>query len=551
MTHFSFIQDSEFELNGHTYRIISVIDEDLQIQNMDTGKITTIELQTAYQNFMGGQLIPIVTRFNLGKKKSVSYSVDRLLADLSPEEIKSIKIKLSFIKYFINSQSYKTNAEVERQLKQYWVEEEMGVRPSASKAYRWISKYLSSGENPMSLCSKTNLRGNRTQNVDAEVLDICNHIINIHYLTKKRNTIKDTYNEIVAAIARENRLRVFSKRLKAPSCKKIYQLVHALNKFEVMKYRYGKPAADIAFRLVQGPVISDGLNARWEVDHTTMDVIAVDDDFGVLLKRPILTTITENSTKMIMAAYVSFETCSTTRVLLAIKQAILPKTAIINQYPDLNLDWICHGIPDLICHDQGLEFVGSGLESFLLAMLIHSQQAPIYRGDKKGGVERTAGLVNKRVTAMLPGKTFASIQEKGFGYNPKKYACVPLSIIKEYIYRDLDIYHKTKHDTLNMTPRQKWKLEAKKRPIRLPADLDFLDAHIGQYATRTLSQCGIEFKNMYYTSKELKRYFQQHGSHQVELRYNPGDLSHITVMVKNGGTSKFQSIPLGQITPMN
>lgn len=538
MSTFQFIPGTEFVLNGVRFQILSIIDETFQIQDQSSGRIKEISRHDALTNFADGNLIPVAPKFIIGKKMGEVYKVEAMLDDLSDQEQKELRIRISFVKRAMSQNVQLTHHAIGTFLDTYWDTEEMGMMPSTSTAYRWLRAYQKSNSNPFSLLPKTHQCGNRILRLDGMVLDICNTVIRELYLTDKKKSMKSTYREIVASIARENKQLVPSQRLTQPSYKKVRSMIKSLNQYEVMKAREGKHAADLYFRNVTGSLECDHLNAIWQIDHTPLDVYAIDDDFGVLLQRPTLTTVFEKTTKSIMAAHLSFETCSTTRVAQALKQAIMPKTDLSHISPNENLDWYCHGLPELIIYDQGKEFTGMGTGALLHSLGIDAIQAAMGKGNLKGGVERVAGLLNKMVTEDLPGKTFASVGEKPFGYNPKKYASAPLSVIREKLYRCIDLYHSKKHDALNMSPKAKWKELEKVQQIRLPSSPDLIDAQIGQMAKRTLSHTGIEFMNMYYNSKPLNDYFKKHGKHKVNIRYNPEDLGQIIVMAKDNGYFK-------------
>lgn len=538
MNHFSLIEGTNFTLNDKRYSVINCFGDEIQIQDSATGRIESLHKPEALARYIEGRLVPHVNQQLAGKQRGTNYNTEALLVDLSEELRLHLQCKQSFVKFFLGRHERLCLERVQKCLNEYWNNSEMGQKPSATTAYRWIKVFQRSNGDTLSLLPKTHNKGNRNQRIGDVVLDICRNKINNIFMTRASPSVRETHREIVATIERENRLLLPSKRLAAPSYTFVRRLIQAIPKYEVTKAREGKSRADLDFRYVKDSIQTEGLNSRWEIDHTTMDVIAIDDDFGVRLTRPTLTTVLEISTKSVMAAWVSFETCSTTRVAQAIKQAILPKTDLKEIYPHLDIDWYGHGLPDLIAYDQGKDFTGEGTQAFFLALDIDGAQMPKERGDKKGGVERVGGILNRMVTERLPGKTFASIDEKPFGYNPKRYACVPLSLIRETLIKMIDLYHDTKHNAINMTPRAKWAEEVKRRPVRLPVSPEFIDAYIGQMETRVLTHTGIEFMNMFYNSSQLNKYFRQHGKHKVQIRFNSEDLGSIIVMSKKTGYFK-------------
>lgn len=537
MSYFKFEKGLEFNLGGVQYTLHSEIDDGWQVEDSQGGRIVFIKTHDLLEHYRSGVLVPILTVMKAGVVREKNYLVEAMFDELEESEKLEVKAMLSFVKHFIKSYPHKKSiGYIERVLGEYWKQDEMGRKPSGISAYRALRKYVASDGDPNSLIKRKYLRGNRRRRIAPEVLAICERAINNVYLTKARPTVETTHTEVLASIKLENRIRLPSQQLKAPSVTTLRNMIKKYDRYEVVKGRYGKHTADMEFRNVLGHTPSEGVNSRWEIDHTPFDVVVLDDDYGIPIGRPSLTTIIDCGTHCIMAAHVSFQTNSTIRVAQAIKEAIFPKTSIREEYPSIDGDWACYGIPDYIAHDQGLELIGSSTQSLFHDLNIDTATMPMHRGDKKGMVERMGGVIVASITERLPGKTFNSISEKPFGYNPKRFASITLSTLREMVYKFIvDYYHQRPKDAIGMSPMQKWIEAIKHRSPRLPPNQDYVDARIGLVEYRRLTHKGIEFQNMLYNSKELGMYARSQGHHELKIRYNPEDLGHIIVMTKDSG----------------
>jgi putative transposase len=546
MSNYYLREGLEFNLSNQNYFIHSKLESGWQVENESTGRIVFYEEAQLLEEFLKGNLRPKSANAPAIRSKKNGLIVDQILADVDPWSRHVISVRLTFIKYFTsNFSGHLTQKYIQIALDDFWVSKDMGKIPSVSSAYRWIRSYMDSGEDIMALLPRNAMRGSRTKRLNKETIDFCLTIIHAKYLNTNRITVAELMEDIKTGIYYENKMRAPSKQHAVPSKSTITRLIEEIGAYEVYKGRYGKVKADLRFCVVKDQTPALHIHARWEIDHTPMDVIALDDIYGKPIGRPILTTIVDVKTRMIIAAYVSFEFTSAIRVMNTLKQAILPKHEILKQFPKIENDWPCYGLPDEVFSDRGAEFMGELFHSFCQAMNIGVAKGRKLHGNDKGTIERTAGVINYMVTSQMKGKTFQSIPLKTFGYNPQKDAVLSLHAIKEAVYRNVcDVYHQSFHSTLGKSPIEKWKEEVGNVTLRLPSSIEYLEANIAIADTRKLTNHGIELHNLAYSSRDLEKLVHQIGYVEVGIRWNPDDLGHILVNLKAGG---FLKVPLNKV----
>jgi putative transposase len=97
----------------------------------------------------------------------------------------------------------------------------------------------------------------------------------------------------------------------------------------------------------------------WQVDHTRVDVLVVD-QAGEVLGRPTLTAVVDSYSRCIMGIHLGFDAPSAAVVCLALRHAILPKH--YSAAYELNQSWGTYGLPQYLYTDGGKDFRSQHLE---------------------------------------------------------------------------------------------------------------------------------------------------------------------------------------------
>nr|WP_229223937.1 transposase family protein [Duganella sp. sic0402] len=272
---------------------------------------------------------------------------------------------------------------------------------------------------------------------------------------------------------------------------------------------------------------------RIEVDHTPLDLIVIDEDTALPLGRPWLTVAIDRYSRMIMGFYVCFHEPSSFSILQCLKRAVLPKEAWLMKYPDIKEPWPCHGIPELIASDNGMDLHSDAFVKICEEMGIQLLFCPAKEPEYKGSVERFFRTISQGLIHRLPGSVFSNVDQRG-DYPSEEVAAIDLKTLMHLMTKwVVEVYHCSKHRKLGMTPLAKWTDGLGERSIELPAHPEQMDVLVGIPAKRTLFRYGLEVDNLFYNSADLQAIFGRAGAEsklKLSLKYYEDDISYIHVL---------------------
>ena len=172
-----------------------------------------------------------------------------------------------------------------------------------------------------------------------------------------------------------------------------------------------KYAKDIAPRTGSARDGLIGATHRYEVDATVLDLyVAYPYKAGLSVGRPVLYLVVDVYSSMIVGMYLGFSGPDWSGVAQALANACLDKVEYARRFGvDISEDdWPAHHIPREITIDNGREYKDCVISSSLKSLLGISavNLAAAYRGDCKGTVERTFGVLNDSLIHHLSGSIF-------------------------------------------------------------------------------------------------------------------------------------------------
>ncbi|UMZ12141.1 transposase [Pseudomonas sp. MPFS] len=399
--------------------------------------------------------------------------------------------------------------------------------PSISTIRRWYSKF--SGGNVVKLVPKHSKKG-RANAVSGELEEILNGVIEDIYLKPERPEISKVIVEYQKRIDEKNATRLPSLQLKKPCGMTIRRYIAKLDPYEVDIHRLGKHAAKKKHRTaIEVLTVADILD-RWEIDHTLMDVLLVDEDTGLVIGRPYITVVLDKFSRMIMGYLIHLAAPNTETVLRVIERSIRPKEELLKRFPEVEGEWRAHGLPTRVVPDNAAEFHADDLISGFNELGIEIMY-PRSRGpEMKGSVERFFRTLNTGLIHGLPGTTFSNIQDKG-DYDSEKNACFTLAQLERSVVKWIvDGYHQTPHRSLGeRTPAQIWASAEADRLIKLPVDLDELECILARRRSVNIHHYGIEVDGHGYHSPELADLrMRMAPKEKVSVRFRD-ELSHVWV----------------------
>lgn len=527
----TFCANARIQLDGREHHLVRKIsDTTWQLEELTTRRIsdfTQTELQSLYAE---GRLIflsdydKVVRIFKRARQPLTLSEADWLIAKTRRAYVLAINGLARTRKLLDSAISH--------------VQKSLGVetpRPNASTVLRWHDRYYQCGEDIHSLAPGFARLTHRKPRYPQEVLDLLDQAIIDIYLTLERPSVEETLNHAITAVNQENQLRPKQLQLPRPTRRLLQRVINKIPAYERCAARHGDTYAKRRYRGVLNHHITQAPLERAEIDHTVLNVIAVDDESGLPLGRPYLTICIDSNTRCILGLYIGFEPPSYLSVARCLRHAFLPKADLVQRYPEIVHPWEAHGVMAILVVDNGQEFHSDALELACQALGIEIHYTPRKTPWLKGKVERFLGTINREVAHITPGTTFENILTRE-DYDSSKNAVVSLNVLKEVIHRWIvDVYHQRPHRGLKTTPAIAWKNSISVDEIPLPDDPKRLDALLGRPYTRTLTHQGIEFDSLVYNSQEMIDLRRRFGAKlEVDIRVNDSDLGHLHLIGPDG-----------------
>jgi putative transposase len=452
----TFTRNQLMRIDGKDCRLLRRVDDDTAwlMEEVQTGRNRTLTDSERNRLYREGKLTLIVPGLN-------DRVVGKALADGLNEKNRQwgmAKVRRAFV---LLLESMSTSVEERKKgVLELW--EKIGrpqtkkcsphrtPKPPTLKAIsEWRKRFISGGRDTLSLIERTANCGNRARRMPEMGLRLIREAINEVYLTQERPPLKAAVDEATARIHAENSQRPAGDQIPTPSYKLVLNTLRSdYDQFDIDVCRYGREEATKRYRRVCKH--HDGLkpNVEWQIDHTVLDVIAIDDQSGLPLGRPCIAIAIDVGSRMIMGIYISFYPPCQLTLYGCLKEAILPKDWVREKYPDIENDWPAVGLPDEILVDRAMENFANGLLGAMGMAGVTPRQAPRKMPWLKPFVERVNGTIERDLMHQIPGTTFSNVLEK-MGYDPSKHAVVKYSILRKVIYKWIvDVYHQTFHRTL-------------------------------------------------------------------------------------------------------
>ena len=295
-----------------------------------------------------------------------------------------------------------------------------------------------------------------------------------------------------------------------------------------------------------------GPGSRYEVDATTADIYLVsDDDPDRVIGRPTLYILIDVFTRMVAGFYIGFQTPSYQTVLNALVNAALPKDDSLKEIGESDIGlWPVSGLPEVLLADKGSEFFGKQSDNLLDVFTIHVENAPAYRGDAKGIVERFFRSWQNGFKNIVEGVVTPSKLKKAGERDYRFDANVPISEFRRLMISGILAHNHTKisrsydrardiPDTLPLTPVNLWNWGIQNRSGALKTiEKEQLFAGLLPKAKATTSALGLCFNGVYYSTilsengGALRQGFSELGKEYL-IAYDPFCLNLIYVFINS------------------
>ena len=399
---------------------------------------------------------------------------------------------------------------------------------SATVIYRLLLRYLA---DPRVTSLLPGRRGRRHGQLllAGDVDEVIQTTIDEFYLSRQRPRVSDLVTEV------QRRCRTLG--LPKPSRKAINLRIGQRASVEVLAKRSGRKAARDRF----GPAIGS-LTAPWplalvQIDHTPVDVIAVDSITRQPIQRPWLTIAIDVHSRCVAGFHLALEPPSATSVALCIAHAVLPKAGWL-MARGVAGDWPVQGLIERLHLDNAKEFhseaLKRGCEQYGIAVDYRPVRTPHYGGH----IERLIGTMMGKVH-LLPGTTFSDVRAKG-DWKPEDTAALTLDEIERWLaHAIVGVYHHDLHRGIGTTPVAAWErgilgdgqVSGRGTPTAIDDPrrfmIDFLPME-----RRLVRREGVFLHSIGYWADVLRTWIGKRE--RMIVRYDPRDLSRVHLLAPDG-----------------
>lgn len=205
---------------------------------------------------------------------------------------------------------------------------------SRSTVYRIIGRFLAT-RRASSLVPADRGTPRGAKRVDSRVERVIAEQINRVWLKKEKPNMRALIERVHEAC------RIDGLRL--PHRSTIQRRVDELNVLRSARKR-GEAALEAAATPSAGNYRADKPNEIWQIDHTIVDMIVVDEETRLPIGRPVLTIAIDLCTRMVAGFYLSLDPPSSVSVGLCLLHAVYDKTLWL-QERNIDYPWPVAGIP--------------------------------------------------------------------------------------------------------------------------------------------------------------------------------------------------------------
>jgi putative transposase len=399
---------------------------------------------------------------------------------------------------------------------------------STSLVYRLLARYLADARVTSLLPGRRGRRHGQLL-LPAEVDEVVQATIDAVFLSRQRPRVSDLVVEV------QRRCRTLG--LPKPSRKAVTLRIGQRKSAEVVARRLGRKAARDRFAPATGSLTAPWPLALVQIDHTLVDVIAVDSITRQPIQRPWLTIAIDVHSRCVAGFHLALEPPSATSVALCIAHGALPKAGWL-MARGIASDWPVEGLPERLHLDNAKEFHSEALKRGCEQYGISVDYRPVRTPHYGGHIERLIGTMMGKVH-LLPGTTFSDVRAKG-DWKPEDTAAMTLDEIERWLaHAIVGVYHRDLHRGIGTTPLAAWERgilgdglapgrgapTAVKDPRRFL--IDFLPME-----RRLVRREGVFLHSIGYWSDVLRTWIGEQ-EHMI-VRYDPRDLSRVHLLAPDG-----------------
>ncbi|WP_423377908.1 Mu transposase C-terminal domain-containing protein [Burkholderia sp. LMG 32019] len=376
--------------------------------------------------------------------------------------------------------------------------------PHETTIYRWRRRFRIAKFDIRVLFDRAEHRGGKAKSrLDPIVEGIIQEKIETAFLNSKTGTAEEVHNAVFLEIQRQNTLRIETEWLKVPGLRTVQRRIHDIAAYDRDAARFGIREARRRFADQHHARRVSRILEIVEIDHSPIDLLYADAN-GNAIDRPMFTVVIDRFSRCVLGFCISSAGHGVHAVFEALRHAMMPKTYLRERFPELNLEWPCHGWPERLLMDNGREMHAEAVVDAMNNLGVVCEYAASRDPNDKPFVERFLKTFNYSFIHKLPGTTLAKIHQR-IGFKAEDEACITFTKLIEMVHIWItQVYHHRPHKGLDgRAPIDVWKESAATHPPLLKCNADDLSIELGEHAECALQHYGIDLNSFRYTSPEL------------------------------------------------
>lgn len=396
------------------------------------------------------------------------------------------------------------------------------------QVYNLINRYRKYDGKLLALLPGKSAGGKGQYRIHSNLEIIIQSAIDDIYLTKQQNKISRVVEEVYR--------RCHITGISAPSARTVRRRIDQLTCKDVVIKRKGAKESDYQYSPIIGefPEEEHPLTV-FQIDHTPVDLIIVDEEHRKPIGRPYLTIAIDVFSRCIPGFCLTLEPPSALSVGLCLTHSVYDKDKWLRQRA-IEAKWPIWGKPDCIHVDNAKEFHSEALQRGCEAHGIAIKYRPVGQPHYGGIIERLIGTMMQLIHSV-PGTTFSNSKEKGQYPSEKKAVLTLTELERWFTIAITNYYHQKVHSGIKIPPIEKYhqgvfgdaSKKGKGYPPRIQDQnflIDFLPIE-----RRSLQRYGFMLDHIAYYSNSLSPLIANRAKYgKFLIRRDPRDLSHIYVL---------------------
>lgn len=319
-----------------------------------------------------------------------------------------------------------------------------------------------------------------------------------------------------------------------PSHVTVYKIINCYLEEKNKKVRHpGSPIEGQIIQTTEGILEITHSNQIWQIDHTRLDILLVDEEFRKVIGRAYITLVMDSYSGCVTGFHLGFEPAGSHEVGLALRHAILPKD-YGTEYK-LQKTWEICGIPEYVVTDRAKEFKSEHLKQISLQLDFKRRLRAFPQAG--GLIESIFDKINKEILSLYGGYTGSSVEKRP--PEAERTACITLDQLEKILVRYF-VDHYNHHDyprVKNQKRIERWKSGFLLEEHQVIDERE-LDICLMKIAIRNVEKYGsVNFLGWVYQGDCLLKY----EGKQVSLRYDKRNITAVLAYTRpiNGEPGEF------------